>query len=106
MSKIDTLYKEKGLPGQLFLNFLITVTFPPGYFPFLWYVVSLMRSRRLHACEQPSEARRLASRQRRRIPWERNGPTERVTSEKRKDGRWEGRYTAGHAPETGKAIPY
>ena len=23
---------------------------------------------------------------------------------KRKDGRWEGRYTAGHAPETGKAI--
>ena len=23
---------------------------------------------------------------------------------KRKDGRWEGRYTAGRAPETGKAI--
>ena len=23
---------------------------------------------------------------------------------KRKDGRWEGRYTAGHDPETGKAI--
>mgnify|MGYP001851358010 CR=1 FL=1 len=23
---------------------------------------------------------------------------------KRKDGRWEGRYTAGHAPETGRAI--
>ena len=23
---------------------------------------------------------------------------------KRKDGRWEGRYTAGHNPETGKAI--
>ncbi len=23
---------------------------------------------------------------------------------KRKDGRWEGRYTAGHAPDTGKAI--
>ena len=22
----------------------------------------------------------------------------------RKDGRWEGRYTAGHDPETGKAI--
>lgn len=23
---------------------------------------------------------------------------------KRKDGRWEGRFTAGHDPETGKAI--
>ena len=23
---------------------------------------------------------------------------------KRKDGRWEGRYTAGHDPEMGKAI--
>ena len=23
---------------------------------------------------------------------------------KRKDGRWEGRYTAGHDPATGKAI--
>ena len=23
---------------------------------------------------------------------------------KRKDGRWEGRYTAGHDPETGKPI--
>ena len=23
---------------------------------------------------------------------------------KRKDGRWEGRYTAGHDPETGKAM--
>ena len=23
---------------------------------------------------------------------------------KRKDGRWEGRYTAGHDPDTGKAI--
>lgn len=23
---------------------------------------------------------------------------------KRKDGRWEGRYTAGHDPETGRAI--
>lgn len=23
---------------------------------------------------------------------------------KRKDGRWEGRYTAGHDPEAGKAI--
>ncbi len=23
---------------------------------------------------------------------------------KRKDGRWEGRYTAGHNPTTGKAI--
>ena len=23
---------------------------------------------------------------------------------KRKDGRWEGRYTAGHDPQTGKAI--
>ena len=23
---------------------------------------------------------------------------------KRKDGRWEGRYTAGHNPETGKTI--
>ena len=23
---------------------------------------------------------------------------------KRKDGRWEGRYTAGHEPEKGKAI--
>ena len=23
---------------------------------------------------------------------------------KRKDGRWEGRYTGGHDPETGKAI--
>ena len=23
---------------------------------------------------------------------------------KRKDGRWEGRYTAGHDPETGKTI--
>ena len=23
---------------------------------------------------------------------------------KRKDGRWEGRYTAGHEPETGKTI--
>ena len=23
---------------------------------------------------------------------------------KRKDGRWEGRYTASHAPETGKPI--
>ena len=35
-SKIDTLYKEKGLPRrQSFLNFLITVTFPTGYFFFL-----------------------------------------------------------------------
>ncbi len=23
---------------------------------------------------------------------------------KRKDGRWEGRYTVGHDPETGKAV--
>ena len=25
---------------------------------------------------------------------------------KRKDGRWEGRYTAGHDPETGKAMAF
>ena len=25
---------------------------------------------------------------------------------KRKDGRWEGRYTAGYDPETGKRISY
>ena len=59
MSKIDTLYKEKSCRRQLFLNFLITVTFPPGYFSFLWYVVSLKR---------------------RRIPWQGNAPTERGTS--------------------------
>ena len=38
------------------------------------------------------------------MPWRRNAPTERGTSEREKDGRWEGRYTAGHDPETGKAI--
>lgn len=38
------------------------------------------------------------------MPWQRNGPTERGNIRKRKDGRWEGRYTAGHDPETGKAI--
>ena len=76
--KIDTLYKEKGLPRrQLFLNFLITVTVGPGYFFFLWHFVSLMRARWLHKCEQPSEARRLSSRKGRRMPWQRNGPTER-----------------------------
>ena len=48
----------------------------PGYFSFLWYGVSLKR---------------------RRIPWQRNAPTERATSEK-------GSYTAGHDPETGKPI--
>ena len=35
-------------------------------------------------------------------------PKRRVNGEgnirKRKDGRWEGRYTVGHDPETGKAI--
>ena len=36
------------------------------------------------------------------MPWQRNEPTVKVTSGK--DGRWEGRYTAGHDPETGKAI--
>ena len=45
--KIDVLYKEKSRCRPLFLNFLITVTFPSGYFFFLWYVVSLMRARRL-----------------------------------------------------------
>ena len=34
--------------------------------------------------------------------WERNGPTVKVISGK--DGRWEGRYTAGHNPETRKLI--
>ena len=48
MSKIDTLYtKKKGCRWQPFLNFLITVAVSPGYFFFLWYVVSLMRTRRL-----------------------------------------------------------
>ena len=60
--KIDVLYKEKSRCRPLFLNFLITVTFPSGYFFFLWHFVSLMRARWLHKCEQPSEARRLASR--------------------------------------------
>ena len=38
--------------------------------------------------------------------WQNAEPTGRATSEngRRKDGRWEGRYTAGHDPETGKAI--
>ena len=51
---------------------------------------------------QPSEARRLSSRKGRRMPWQRNGPTVKVISGK--DGRWEGRYTAGHNPETRKLI--
>lgn len=75
--KIDVLYKEKSRCRPLFLNFLITVTFPSGYFFFLWHFVSLMRARWLHKCEQPSEARRLSSRKGRRMPWQRNGPTER-----------------------------
>ena len=53
--KIDVLYKEKSRCRPLFLNFLITVTFPSGYFFFLWHFVSLMRARWLHKCEQPSE---------------------------------------------------
>ena len=36
------------------------------------------------------------------MPWQRSEPTVKVISGK--DGRWEGRYTAGHDPETGKAI--
>ena len=100
--KIDVLYKEKSCCRPLFLNFLITVTFPSGYFFFLWHFVSLMRARWLHKCEQPSEARRLSSRKGRRMPWQRNGPTVKVISGK--DGRWEGRYTAGHNPETRKLI--
>ena len=100
--KIDVLYKEKSRCRPLFLNFLITVTFPSGYFFFLWHFVSLMRARWLHKCEQPSEARRLSSRKGRRMPWQRNGPTVKVISGK--DGRWEGRYTAGHNPETRKLI--
>jgi len=36
------------------------------------------------------------------MPWQRNGPTVKVISGK--DGRWEGRYTAGHNPETRKLI--
>ena len=39
---------------------------------------------------------------------ERTMPKRRANGEgnirKRKDGRWEGRYTVGHDPETGKAI--
>ena len=36
------------------------------------------------------------------MPWQRTGPTVKVISGK--DGRWEGRYTAGHNPETRKLI--
>ena len=37
ISKIDTLYKEKGCHYlQRFLNFPITVAVGPGYFLFLW----------------------------------------------------------------------
>jgi len=38
----------------------------------------------------------------RRMPWQRSEPTVKVISGK--DGRWEGRYTAGHDLETGKVI--
>ena len=38
------------------------------------------------------------------IPCQSDEQTAREISEKRKDGRWEGRYTVGHDPETGKAI--
>jgi len=36
------------------------------------------------------------------MPWQRSEPTVKVISGK--DGRWEGRYTAGHDLETGKPI--
>ena len=37
--------KKKGCRRQLFLNKLITIGVPPGYFCSLWYVVSLKRRR-------------------------------------------------------------
>ena len=36
--------------------------------------------------------------------WRKNGQTGEGNIRKRKDGRWEGRYTAGIDPETGKPI--
>lgn len=41
VQKLIRYTKKKGCRRQLFLNFLITVTAAPGYFFFLWYVVSL-----------------------------------------------------------------
>ena len=35
---------------------------------------------------------------------QRNAPTAKAAIRKRSDGRWEGRYTAGYHPETGKRI--
>ena len=56
--KIDVLYKEKSRCRPLFLNFLITVTFPSGYFFFLWYVVLLNKGgdtyERLHEGPAPA----------------------------------------------------
>ena len=68
VQKLIRYTKKKGCQRQLFLNFLITVVVSPGYFFLLWYVVSL---------------------QRRRMPWQRNAPTAKATSEREKtvDGR-------------------
>ena len=38
--------KKKGYQRQPFLNKLITIGVSPGYFAFLWYVVSLKRRRK------------------------------------------------------------
>ena len=61
----------------------------------------LIGARRLHACEQLSAARRLASRKGRQHTWRANGEG---SIRKHKDGRWNGQYTARHDPEAGKTI--
>ena len=42
--------------------------------------------------------------ERRLIPCRKDEQTEKGNIRKRKDGRWEGRYTAGYDPESGKRI--
>ena len=59
--KIDVLYKEKSRCRPLFLNFLITVTFPSGSFFFLRHFASLRRFRGLHYWKQPSDSKMFFS---------------------------------------------
>ena len=64
-----SLYQRKGRREsavQAVLKFLITRTFAPGYSPQVGVLCVADGARRLHVCEQPSAARRLASRNRRR----------------------------------------
>ena len=68
-TNIASLYQRKE-PGEIaaraVLNFLITRRFCPDYSLRIRVLCVADGARRLHTCEQPSAARRLASRNRRR----------------------------------------